>query len=179
MTSDEDLYQLARRGSRAAFEQLYSKYEKPIFGFINRKIGSRADAEEIFHDTMLAIFKGSEASFIQDGAFAGWLYKIADNLSKNKLRSSQRERVAYSSWHEIRRLQVLDGACQTEGDLKHVSHAAEQLSQPLREVFDQRVAGKSYEEMSSNLSLPIGTIKSRVHSMVVQLRKELKKWHAE
>jgi RNA polymerase sigma-70 factor (ECF subfamily) len=53
--------------------------------------------------------------------------------------------------------------------------AAAGLSEPLRQVYVLRREGKSYEEMSDILGIPLGTVKSRVHLMVTQLRKDLNK----
>lgn len=179
MDSDEVLYEKARSGSKAAFERLYEKYEKPIFGFIYRRLRSVPDSEDIFHDTMLAIFKGPQAEFSSEGAFAGWLYKVAFNLALNRLRSRNRESHAMAAL-KINEMTLAHSTQATIAyDLDDVSQAAEGLTKPLKDVYTHRLDGKSYEEMATLLKVPVGTVKSRVHLMVKQLREEVKKWTAK
>lgn len=179
MESDEHLYLEVRKGSKAAFEQLYARYEERIFGFIYRRLQSRQDAEEVFHESMLAIFKGPLASF-EAGGFAGWLFKVAANLSLNRLRSRKREGRALSAVADAESVAVrrVDPWPDPE-DLEDMQKAATRLSEPLRQVFALRREGRSYEEMSDMLGIPLGTVKSRVHLMVTQLRKEMNKWTAK
>lgn len=178
MESDEQLYLEVRKGSQAAFETLYERYEGPIFGFIFRRLQSRQDAEEVFHEAMLAIFKGPALEFAK-GGFAGWLFKVALNLSLNRVRSKKREGRALALVTDQ------DGAARNletwpdPEDLAEMQKAAASLSEALRQVYVLRVEGRSYEEMSDILGIPLGTVKSRVHLMVTQLRKEMGKWIAK
>lgn len=178
MESDEQLYLEVRRGSQAAFETLYERYEGPIFGFIYRRLQSRQDAEEVFHEAMLAIFKGPDLEFSK-GGFAGWLFKVALNLSLNRVRSKKREGRALALVTDY------DGAARNletwpdPEDLEEMQKAAAGLSETLRQVYVLRREGRSYEEMSDILGIPLGTVKSRVHLMVTQLRKEMGKWIAK
>jgi RNA polymerase sigma-70 factor (ECF subfamily) len=178
MESDEQLYLEVRKGSQAAFETLYERYEGPIFGFIYRRLQSRQDAEDVFHEAMLAIFKGPALEFA-NGGFAGWLFKVALNLSLNRVRSKKREGRALALVTDY------DAAARNletwpdPEDLEEMQKAAAGLSETLRQVYVLRREGRSYEEMSDILGIPLGTVKSRVHLMVTQLRKEMGKWIAK
>lgn len=179
MESDENLYLEVRGGSKAAFEQLYARYEGPIYGYLYRRLQSRQDAEEVFHESMLAIFKGPAAEFAA-GGFAGWLFKVALNLSLNRLRSARREGRALAAVADYgaTAARTLDTWPDPE-DLVAMQTAAQSLSEPLRQVYTLRKEGRSYEEMAELLGIPLGTVKSRVHLMVTQLRKEMTKWTAK
>src|SRR5947209_17991077 len=89
METDEALFARARGGDMAAFDRLYGRHERRLFGFILRLLGDRADAEEIFHDVFLSAFKARHVE-IQDARFAAWLYRIARNACANKVRSRKR-----------------------------------------------------------------------------------------
>jgi len=56
--------------------------------------------------------------------------------------------------------------------------AVERLPKSLAEVYRLRASGLSYEEMAEVLAVPLGTVKSRMHQMVAELRKEMKQWTA-
>jgi RNA polymerase sigma-70 factor (ECF subfamily) len=180
MDSDEQLYLDVRKGSKAAFEMLYARYEGPIYGYIYRRLQSRQDAEEVFHEAMLAIFKGQALDFAA-GGFAAWLFKVSLNLSLNRLRSKKREGRAlaavadYDGTAAVRSLETWPDP----EDLEEMQRVAASLSEPLRQVYTLRREGRSYEEMADILGIPLGTVKSRVHLMVTQLRKEMGKWIAK
>src|SRR5262245_34589953 len=81
----------ARAGERAAFEQLYRWFERPVFNLALRIGGDREEAAEVLQDTMLKVlgkirdFRGSHGS-----PFWGWLRQIAVNEALMRLRSQRR-----------------------------------------------------------------------------------------
>lgn len=184
MDSDEALYCEARLGSKLAFEKLYAKYERPLFSYLMRHLENRQEAEEIFHEAMLSIFKGPEAKF-QDGAFAGWLFKVAHNLSLNRIRSKRREKIALVAFKEQSGMEHADcegedgEALSSPEERRKLEGSIQDLSPSLRQVYQLRAEGKSYEEMAKIAGVPIGTIKSRVNKMVSHLRKEFNQWIAK
>lgn len=189
MESDEALYRDVRKGSAAAFEILYAKYEGPLFTFLLRRLGNRQEAEDVFHETMISIYRGPEA-LEGKGSFAAWLYKVALNLSLNRARSKKREKAALAKVFpfETERLTTEGSEAavlerESEGQAlaqeARVKDSAKDLSPPLRQVFELRSEGKSYEEMSEIVGVPVGTIKSRINKMMSELRKEVGKWIAK
>ena len=77
----------ARAGDRAAFEQLYRWFERPVFTLALRMCGSRSEADEILQETMLKLWSGI-GGFRGDGGspFWGWLRQIAVNEALMRLR---------------------------------------------------------------------------------------------
>ena len=77
----------ARAGERAAFEQLYRWFERPVFTLALRMCGSRSEADEILQETMLKLWSGI-GGFRGDGGspFWGWLRQIAVNEALMRLR---------------------------------------------------------------------------------------------
>lgn len=176
MQSDESLYREVRQGSKPAFEHLYQKYEGPLFAYIVRRVQNRQEAEDVFHEAMLAIYKGPEATFAE-GAFAGWLFKVALNLALNKQRSRQREAKALQILRDSPSAAAM-GEKEDEAALHHLKDRVQELDDKLKEVYELRAQGKSYEEMSAIVGVPIGTIRSRVSKMVHHLREEMSRWLA-
>jgi RNA polymerase sigma-70 factor (ECF subfamily) len=81
----------ARSGDRAAFEQLYRWFERPVFTLALRMCGDREEAAEVLQDTMLKLFDRIDDYRGNDGApFWGWLRRIAINESLMRLRRDRR-----------------------------------------------------------------------------------------
>lgn len=172
-STDEALYALARKGNVPAFDQLYARYERRLFGFLVRQLKERAQAEEVFHDVMLSIIEGEAASFEQ-ARFKAWLFRVARNACANKLRSKLRGEGA------LARSQVPDDlAASPEQRLVEeerafaLASAVRKLPEALSEVFHLRSSGLSYAEIADVLEVPLGTVKSRMNALVQQLQGEV------
>jgi RNA polymerase sigma-70 factor (ECF subfamily) len=80
-----------RAGDRAAFEQLYRCFERPVFTLALRICGDRDDASEVLQDTMLKLFDRIDDYRGSDSApFWGWLRRIAVNEALMRLRRDRR-----------------------------------------------------------------------------------------
>jgi RNA polymerase sigma-70 factor (ECF subfamily) len=171
MVTDEALYQQVRRGDLGAFDDLYARYERRLFGFTLRMLGDRAEAEEVLHDAFLNVLKAEQAQFLE-ARFSSWLFRIARNLCANRLRSRRRGRGALS----------LVGAAPNppeptpeelltkEERTQVLAEAVQRLPPALADVFHLRTSGLSYEEMAGVLGIPLGTVKSRMNALVQQLK---------
>jgi RNA polymerase sigma-70 factor (ECF subfamily) len=87
-SDDEILAEKAKQGERAAFDELYNKYKRPILNYIYRFIGNRASAEELTQEVFVRVYINIHR-FEPRAKFSSWLYKIAGNLAKNFLRHAQ------------------------------------------------------------------------------------------
>jgi RNA polymerase sigma-70 factor (ECF subfamily) len=161
MDSDEALYRRLHGGDMLAFDTLYERYERRLFGFILRMLRNRQDAEDVFHEALLNVLRSREVRFDQ-GNFCAWIYRIARNLCLNHLRSGQRSQRA--------RAQLVTPP--------PMPSAEERLPETLAEVYHLRSSGLSYEEMATVLKVPLGTVKSRMHQMTNQLQQEVDTWTA-
>ena len=81
----------ARGGERAAFEQLYRWFERPVFTLALRVCGDRDEASDVLQDTMLKLFSRIGDYRAVDGApFWGWLRRVAVNEALMRLRRGDR-----------------------------------------------------------------------------------------
>lgn len=81
----------ARGGDRAAFEQLYRWFERPVFTLALRICGDRAEADEVLQDTMLKVLCQIEGYRGDRGSpFWGWLRQVAVNEALMRLRRDRR-----------------------------------------------------------------------------------------
>ncbi len=179
MDSDEALYRRTRGGDMPAFDTLYARYEKRLFGFMLRMLRNRQDSEDLFHEAFLNVLKSREVSFDQ-GSFCTWIYRIARNLCLNHLRSGKRGQGAMTRvQHDASPPMPSAEEQVAQGELCSVLHrAVSSLPETLAEVYHLRSSGLSYEEMASVLHVPLGTVKSRMNQMTNQLKVEVGSWIA-
>jgi RNA polymerase sigma-70 factor (ECF subfamily) len=177
MEPDERLIERLRGGDLAAFDRLYERYEGPLYGFIRTYVTDGAEAEDVFHEAFMQVLRNKDLDLSR---FRAWLYTTSRNLCLNRLRSRKRGAEARRRILEI----VPEGPSDPEKQLvdarakEALGAAVGQLPQTLSEVFHLRASGMSYEEMAAVLELPLGTVKSRMHEMVQQLRKDMSSWTA-
>jgi RNA polymerase sigma-70 factor, ECF subfamily len=179
MDSDEALYARVKRGDMLAFDGLYARYAPRLFGFLRPQLPTRADAEDVFHESLLATLENDEVAFDR-GSFRTWLYRIARNLVLNRIRSQGRGEDAMAKLAPL----VDDpppGADERAAQgqmLRALDGAVARLPSTLSEIYHLRSSGLSYEDMALVLGIPLGTLKSRMNQMVNVLREELKPWTA-
>lgn len=87
--SDEELMRRYQSGDEAAFEEIYSRYGKKIYGFLMRRLGQSDDCAELFQETFLRLHKG-RSLYRPEMPFKAWIYAIANNLIRDRLRGRAR-----------------------------------------------------------------------------------------
>lgn len=174
MRSDEALYEAMLAGDMRAFDALYERFERPLFGFIRKQLSQPAEAEDVLHEAFLSLLR-DKAGARRALSLKAWLFQVARNLCLNRARSQRRASRALEKEHSMTR----EGEAHPEQALEHEqSHAAlrtavAKLPTELSELYHLRSSGLSYEEMATVLSIPVGTVKSRMHQLVNRLREEM------
>ena len=174
--TDEALYVALLGGDASAFDELYRRYERPLFGFILRQLGDRSEAEDVFHEAFMATLKQPKQER-ELASFRAWIFQVARNLCLNRIRSRKRAALV---------LEVEARSAEPTPQAEHLLSASEapaalaravvELPEPLARVYELRIAGLSYQQIARVLELPLGTVKSRMHELVARLRKEIRPW---
>lgn len=87
----DELLARVRAGDRAAFEQLYRWFERPVFTLAVRMLGDRDQAQDVLQDTMLKAFSRMDGFDARGGSpFWGWLRQVAVNEALMRLRRDRR-----------------------------------------------------------------------------------------
>lgn len=171
MDSDEALFERLVAGDLSAFDRLYGRYERPLFGFIRLRVGD-SEAEDVFHEAFMAVLRERERRS-EVRSFRAWLYQVASNLCRNRARTAKRA-AASATRTELAEPPVgADAELDAHQRTERLRLAVDRLPQPLAEVYRLRGAGLSYEELATALDVPLGTVKSRMHEMVKWLREEI------
>jgi RNA polymerase sigma-70 factor, ECF subfamily len=179
MESDEAVYERMCGGDMRAFDALYERYERPLFGFVFQQLRDQAEAEDVFHETFMAVLRqrGSPGA---PRSFRAWVFQVARNNCLNRARS--RKRGARALDVEGRSEAPPASSPESLAERRQLAAALEaavkRLPPALSELYALRAAGLSYEEIADVLGVPLGTVKSRLHDMVARLREEMIAWTA-
>ena len=175
--SDEQLFSQFRQGNQAAFTLLVEKYQKELYNFLLRFIGHSSSAEDVFQETFLQVYLSAD-SFSPEKRFRPWLYTIAANKARDLIRSrARRPTVQLSDQDEQGPTNIWDYLLvdhTTAPDiLDHQQQSAlirqivDKLPEHLRQILMLAYFSQmSYQEMAQTLIIPLGTVKSRLHSAV-------------
>ncbi|MFL5946536.1 MAG: RNA polymerase sigma factor [Gaiellaceae bacterium] len=161
--SDGELIRRVARRDANAFEALYRRFARPVFGLALRRLGDRMKAEDAVQETFAAIWRSARTYKPERGAGAPWLYAVARNAIVDRSRSrteppgegpelpsdeptpAERAEASYTSWR--------------------VHRALETLAPPEREVIELAYyGGLSQSEVADYLHIPLGTVKTRTRA---------------
>lgn len=149
----------------ATIERLYREDGPRIWAYLRRHLMDRATADELFQETFVVATENVTALMAADSQRA-WLFGIARNLMREKLRRHKRETpIPFPEEHA--------GPIPEEEDprLEPMKRRIETLPSPQREVVELRIGQDlSYAEIAEALTIPIGTVRSRMHNAVRTLR---------
>ena len=177
--SDEELVGACQAGEASAFDVLVGRWEDRIRGAAYRFLGSEDEARDVAQEAFLKAYRGL-AGFKQEARFSSWLYQIATNLCRDRLRRRKtRPQVSLEALEETGPVivETRPGAHERllESDLAEaVRRAIHALPEEQRVV----VILKEYQELTfleiaQALDVPISTVKTRLYRGLVQLRLRL------
>jgi RNA polymerase sigma-70 factor (ECF subfamily) len=177
--SDEELIEACRAGESSAFEVLVSRWEDKIRGAAWRVLGSEEEAREVAHEAFVKAY-GALAGFKSEARFSSWLYQIALNLCRDRLRRRKtRATVSLEQLEENGPVLVerRPGAQEQliQDDLASaVRRAIECLPAEQREiVILKEYQGLTFLEIAQALDVPVSTVKTRLYRGLGQLRLRL------
>jgi RNA polymerase sigma-70 factor (ECF subfamily) len=186
--SDQTLVRCAQSGERRAFDRLVLKYRSRIVELAMRYTRNRADAEDATQETFIKAYRGLR-HFRSDSAFYTWLYRIASNCARNLLKTRRRDSIKsavdFSEYrHAVRHpTRLWDLATPEElaltADIRGMTNAAlEGLSEEQRTAIMLReIDGLSYQQIAAAMSIPVGTVRSRVFRARDIIDNELRRVH--
>ena len=87
MCSDGELIERTGQGDRAAFDKLYRRYSRPVFGLALKRLGDRGRAEDAVQETFVSIWRSARTYKPERGPGAPWLYGVARNAIVDRSRA--------------------------------------------------------------------------------------------
>ncbi len=186
--TDAQLIQRFAEGDQQAFQELVSRYKNSLYAFLKRFLNRMDLVEDVFQETFLQVYTSRE-SFDLSRPFRPWLFTIAANKAKDSLRKQQRNAAVpigtMASEEESSFSDVLNSLTGDETKPYENIEKGEQAQMVREVVGNMPEQGReililayfnkfSYKQMADILSIPIGTVKSRLHTAVARFAKDYK-----
>jgi RNA polymerase sigma-70 factor (ECF subfamily) len=189
VSSDRDaaLIREIQAGDMAAFDQMVMRHKDKLFNTVYWFLGDYQEANDCAQEIFIKVFKGIK-KFRFESAFSTWLYRIAINTCKNRLKSSAyrwKKRMVplenpESSKEGNRSYEIQNGSPSPENKLEkkekimRIQKALNSLPQEQNRIIVLRdIQGLSYQEISDITGLNLGTVKSRLARARMDLRNKL------
>jgi len=192
--SDEELLLCYRTtGRRPLFDALVFRYERELFSYLRRYLGNAEMAEDVFQSTCLLVHWKCQ-KFEQGRRFRPWLYAVATNAAIAAQRRDKRHRAVSLARVGPRdannEAKLADLLISEDPDpLSEVSRleseqwvedALNELTEQMRSVITLvYYQGMKYREAADVLRIPVGTVKSRIHSAIQKLNEHWNNTHTQ
>ena len=187
--TDAQLLERYRQGDEQAFEEIVNRYKNSLYAFLRRFVNRQDIVEDVFQETFLQLY-ASRDSFDADRPLRPWLFTIAANKAKDALRKIHRQSSmsmgTLADAGDVSIDEVVN--ILTSYDTKPEEEISkEETAQRVRQIISEMPENLrgililayfeqfSYKHMAEILGIPIGTVKSRLHTAVVHF---MKKWKA-
>lgn len=161
-------------GDEKAFEGLYRRYRKQLYGFLyNLLSGNESDVDEVFEETWIKVVNSLQ-SYRDEGKFSAWLFRVARNVFIDIMRRKQKN-VFSKDAEDVP--EVPDWTHRPEKTLEEndreqvLEQALAELPAEQREVFLLRQQSLSFKEISDIQKCPLNTVLGRMHYAVRNLKK--------
>ena len=184
--SDEELLRRFRLGQREVFGLLVKRYERELYGYLRRYIGDSHLADDVFQNTFLQVYLKC-GQFEEGRPVRPWLYTIATNQAIDAMRRTGRQQMVSldqtngvdAEGESRSMLDLLEGRTagpldesQDEERRLQVRHWVDQLPEFLRQVvLLAYYQGLKYRDVAEILGIPVGTVKSRLHTALLKLQE--------
>jgi RNA polymerase sigma-70 factor, ECF subfamily len=180
--TDEELVTAFRAGNLSAFDELVQRWERKIQGAVYRIMGSGEDARDLTQETFLRAYRGL-STFKSEARFSSWLYQIALNLCRDRLRQKKGRTLVGLDDLDPTTAARIDRIAPTAHeqvearDLSRlVSGAMAELPEEQREVIVlKEYQGLTFQEIADLMRVPVSTVKTRLYRGLVQMREHLER----
>lgn len=177
---DDHLIRQTLAGELSAFESLIDKYQNRLHHSMTQVLRNSTDAEDIVQDAFVKAF--TKLSTFRGGSqFYTWLYRIAHNGAISQIRkrkpteSLDHDSGVAAATLEGRQVSPSQRLEQQEQN-QQLSAALDCLKEEYRSVLVLReMEGLDYDAIAEILSVPVGTVRSRLHRARTQLKEELER----
>ncbi|MFP7835182.1 sigma-70 family RNA polymerase sigma factor [Marisediminicola sp. LYQ134] len=177
VTSREDLLSRVAAGDQTAFGELYDDIAPRVLGLIRRLLIDHAQSEEVAQEVFLEIWQTASRFDASRGGASTWILTMAHRRAVDRIRSSQsgRDRDTKIGIRDIApEYDHVSEAVEITIEHERVKKAMTRLTELQRQAVTLAYyGGYSHSEVASMLSIPIGTVKTRLRDGMIRLRDEL------
>ena len=175
--SDEFLIKDFQKGNIKSYNQLVYRYKDRLFNYIYQFVRDIDLAEDLLQDTFLKLYTHKN-SYREVAKFSTWIYTIAGNFAKTELRKFKRRKTYSNSDLSFDdREFIVEDKSKTASEILYQNQLSKELNECLYElplkfktiIILRDIQELSYDEISTIVDLPLGTVKSRINRGRVKL----------
>ena len=177
---DLELHRRLSEGDRDAFDELYRRYSAAAYGLAYRLTAQQLLAQDVVHDAFLALWRAPEAYDPARGPFRTFFLSLVHHRAVDTVRREERLRARTERAANLEPVHDEDVAeAVTEdaflgGRRKEVREALAALPQDQRQVLEMAYfQGKTQVQISEEIGIPLGTVKTRTLAAMRKLRRTL------
>ena len=174
--SNTELLKLLKTGNMSAFDIIYKKYSRRLYGFVFRYIKQETDTEEIVQEVFIKIWKSRDKIDVYS-SFESFLFTIAHNATINLLKKKATE-LKYIE--HVKSLQCIEETYELTDEIHYnelidkYQNLLDKLSPRQKEIFQlSRETGLSHKEIADRLGISANTVKNHLVTTLSFLKNEL------
>ncbi|KQQ94121.1 MULTISPECIES: sigma-70 family RNA polymerase sigma factor [Microbacteriaceae] len=173
----EELLERVATGDQRAFSELYDGVSARLFGLVRRLVVDPAQSEEVTQEVFLEIWQSAARFQPERGSALSWMFTLAHRRAVDRIRSAQASRDR-DTRIGIRDLPIDTDVVSEAAELRVENERVQRALTELTDVQRQAVSlayysGFSHSEIADELSVPIGTVKTRIRDGMIRLRDAL------
>lgn len=168
---EDELVSRLQAQDKNAFAILYDNYSSSLYGIVLKIVQTSEVAEDVLQEAFVKIWKNISSYDKNKGRLFTWMLNIARNTAIDKLRTKGEK-------YEIRDIDdsvyQVDTKSNTSMKVEHigVKQSVQNLKPEFRTIIDMAYyGGYTQEEISKELNIPLGTVKTRMRNAIIELRK--------
>jgi RNA polymerase sigma-70 factor, ECF subfamily len=174
LLADEDLISFVGQGDAEAFTTLYDRHGRAAFSLAYRMMGERQAAEDLTQDAFLKVWRSASSYRAERGSVRTWILSIVHNRGIDQIRSyASRRRTQDKIEASAPRSQPSEAFAQTwrNSQRDQIREALNTLPPEQLKILELAYfSGYTHVEISDLLSLPLGTVKSRMRLGLKKIR---------
>jgi RNA polymerase sigma factor (sigma-70 family) len=173
--SEDELVSLLQNRDVQAFSYLYDNYCGALYGIIYKMVEDKELAEDILQESFVKIWNNFSNYNNAKGRLFTWMLNITRNLAIDTLRSKGYKKQAKIQGYENSVDNLVENTASTERfDSLGVRNHLARLKNDQKQIIDLAYfSGFTQEEIAKQLSIPLGTVKTRMRTAIMELRKLL------
>ncbi|WP_407566261.1 ECF RNA polymerase sigma factor SigK [Streptomyces sp. 184] len=172
--SAEELLTRVARGDGEAFSEVYDALSGPVLGLVRSVVRDPAQSEEVMQDVMVEVWRTAARFRPERGSARSWVLMLAHRRAVDRVRSAQAAAEREGKAALLARTPAFDEVSeQVESRLERVQvrRCLRMLTELQREAVTLAYyRGLTYREVAGLLSLPLGTVKTRLRDGLIRMR---------
>jgi RNA polymerase sigma-70 factor (ECF subfamily) len=173
--TEPELIDLLKLRQQTAFSYLYDNYAPALYGIIVSIVPDRELANDVLQEVFVKIWKQVSTYDASKGRLFTWMMNIARNASIDMLRSKNYQR-SKQNRELTETVYEKGGSTSTNVEQIGLRKLVNSLKEDYRILLELAYfEGLTQDEISKMLNMPLGTVKTRLRTALIQLRELLKK----